>query len=221
MLRETLLRDTSLAAAIVSVALATLPLFAHAQSNSHSYRCVGADGKKYYGQTIPRACIGEVVEQLNAQGTVIRRIDPKSTAADREAKAAEEKKRREEQIARREELRRNRALLATYTSAEDIEDARVRALEGNAQAIKEVDLRIANIKGRQAKLAKELESYKDKPAPADLKRDIQNAQFDLQAQEGLREVKLKEAHVINAKYDEDRRRYLELTQPNKDKDTKN
>jgi hypothetical protein len=215
--RDSLLRDTSLAAAIVSAALAALPLFAHAQSTSQSYRCVGADGKKYYGQTIPRACIGEVVEQLNAQGLVVRRIDPKGTAAEREAKAAEEKKRREEEIARREELRRNRALLATYTSAEDIEDARLRALEGNAQAIKEVDQRIADIKARQEKLAKEMEAYKDKPAPDELKRDIQNAQFDLQAQQGLRDAKLKEAQVINTKYDADRGRYLELTQPHKDK----
>ena len=214
-------RDSSLAAAIVGAALAALPLLAQAQSESHSYRCVGADGKKYYGQTIPRACIGEVVEQLNAQGMVVRRIDPKSTAAEREAKAAEEKKRREEEIARREELRRNRALLATYTSAADIEDARVRALEGNAAAIKEVDQRIADIKARQEKLAKELEFYKDKPAPDELKRDIKNAEFDLKAQEGLRDAKLKEAHVINAKYDEDRKRYLELTQPNKGKDEKN
>jgi len=217
-----MLRHSSLAAVIVGAALAVPPpLFAQAPSTTGvSYRCVGADGKKYYGQTIPRACIGEVVEQLNAQGMVVRRIDPKSTAAEREAKAAEEKKRREEASARREELRRNRALLATYTSAQDIEDARGRALEGNATAIKEVDQRIAAIKARQETLAKEMEAYKDKPAPNELKQNVENAEFDLQAQQGLRDAKLKEAQAINAKYDEDRKRYLELTQPDKGKDKK-
>lgn len=204
-------RNTSLAAIVVGFALAALPSLAEAQS----YRCTGSDGKRYYGQTIPRPCIGQVVEQLNEQGMVVRRIEPRSTGDDREAKAAEEKKRREEQLARREELRRNRALLATYTSVEDIERARARALEGNGRALKDVDQRIADIKARQEKLAEELASYKDKPAPAELKQDMQNAEFDLEAQHGLRQAKLKEAEAINARYDEDRNRYIELTQPRK------
>lgn len=204
-------RFTSLAAIIVGLALAALPALVQAQS----YRCTGADGKRYYGQTIPRPCIGQVVEQLNEQGLVIRRIEPRSTADEREAKAAEEKKRREEELARREELRRNRALLATYTSVDDIENARNRALQGNALAIKDVEERVAQIKSRQEQLAKEMESYKDKPAPEELTRDIRNAEIDLAAQEGLRQAKRKEAEAINAKYDEDRQRFVELTQPNK------
>ena len=204
-------RFTSLAAIIVGFALAALPALVQAQS----YRCTGADGKRYYGQTIPRPCIGQVVEQLNEQGLVIRRIEPRSTADEREAKAAEEKKRREEELARREELRRNRALLATYTSVDDIENARNRALQGNALAIKDVEERVAQIKSRQEQLAKEMESYKDKPAPEELTRDIRNAEIDLAAQEGLRQAKRKEAEAINAKYDEDRQRFVELTQPNK------
>jgi hypothetical protein len=207
-----MLRKSSLAAIFFGTVLSALPMLTQAQS----YRCTGADGKRYYGQTIPRPCIGEVVEQLNEQGLVVRRIDPRSTAAEREAKEAEEKKRREDELARREELRRNRALLATYTSVDDIESARARALEGNARALKDVDQRIADIKARQAKLSTEAESYKDKPAPEELKRDIKNAQFDLEAQQGLRDVKLKEAEAINSKYDEDRKRYTELTQPKKE-----
>jgi len=206
-------RNGSLAATVLfAVALVALPTIAQAQS----YRCTGSDGKIYYGQTIPRPCIGEVVEQLNAQGMVVRRIDPKATAAERDAKAAEEKKRREEEAARREEHRRNRALLATYTSVDEIENARARALEGNTAAIKDVDERIAEIKSRQAQLSKELEFYKDKPAPDELKRDITNTQIDLEAQQGLRDAKQKEAQAINARYDEDRKHFLELTQPRRD-----
>jgi hypothetical protein len=205
-------RITSLTTIIFGLALAALPTLAQAQS----YRCTGADGKRYYGQTIPRPCIGQVVEQLNEQGLVIRRIEPRSTADEREAKAAEEKKRREEELERREELRRNRALLATYASVDEIENARNRALQGNAQAIGDVEERIAQIKRRQDALAREMEPYKDKPAPEELKRDLRNAEIDLAAQEGLRDAKRKEAEAINAKYDEDRKRFLDLTRPNKD-----
>jgi len=202
-------RYTSLAAILFCSALGALPLLAQAQS----YRCTGTDGKRYYGQTIPRPCIGQVVEQLNPQGMVIRRIEPRSSVDDREAKAAEEKKQREEELARREELRRNRALLATYTSVDDIESARARALEGNSRAIKDANQRIAEIKARQEELTKEIESYESKPVPTELKREAENARFNLQAQEGLRDAKLKEAQAINTRYDEDRRRYVELTQP--------
>ena len=207
-------RFTSLATTILGFALMALATLAQAQS----YRCTGADGKRYYGQTIPRPCIGLVVEQLNEQGLVIRRIEPR-TSEDRAAKAAEEKKAREEELARREERRRNRALLATYTSLDDIEDARIRALKGNAQAIKDVDDRIAQIKARQDELAKEIAAYQDKAPPAELQRDMRNAEIDLAAQQGLREAKQKEAETINAKYDEDRQRYLDLTQPNRNKTT--
>jgi len=130
---------------------------------------------------------------------VIRRIEPRSSVDDREAKAAEEKKQREEELARREELRRNRALLATYTSVDDIESARARALEGNSRAIKDANQRIAEIKARQEELTKEIESYESKPVPTELKREAENARFNLQAQEGLRDAKLKEAQAINTR----------------------
>ncbi len=40
------------------IAIAALPMAAEAQS----YRCVGKDGKKYYGQSVPTACLGMPVE---------------------------------------------------------------------------------------------------------------------------------------------------------------
>jgi hypothetical protein len=195
------------AAALLFAVCAVAPFGAEAQS----YRCVGKDGKKYYGQTIPRQCIGQTVEQLNAQGTVIRRIEHE-TKEEKAARAAAEKKRREAMQQDREEARRNRALLATYTSEADIEAARKRALAENQEAVKEVNQRIAEIKKRQAQLQKELEFYKGKnDPPAKLTSDIKTAKVDLEAQENLLEVKKKEVESINAKYDEDKKRFLELT----------
>jgi hypothetical protein len=42
-------------------------------------------------------------------------------------------------------------------------------------------------------------------------QDIQNNDIDRKAQQDLLSAKKKEVEVINAKYDEDKRRYLELT----------
>lgn len=197
----------TLCTALAALVLAALPFGAAAQS----YRCVGKDGKKYYGQTIPNPCIGQTVEELNRQGLVVRRIE-NQTAEQRASKEAEEKKKRDRAFADREEARRNRALLATYTNEDDIDEARKRALEENQQAIKDVSRRIEDIRKRQGKLAGEMEFYKGKnQPPAKLLSDVKSAQVDLDAQQSLLDVKKKEVDSINARYDEDKKRFVELT----------
>src|SRR5258706_690823 len=70
------------------LALLAAPLVAQAQGTL-TYRCTGADGKKYYGSTIPKPCYGRPLEQLNAHGPVVKRIeaasDPKERAANETA----------------------------------------------------------------------------------------------------------------------------------------
>ena len=68
---------------------------------------------------------------------------------------------------------------------------------------------------RKTKLAeqkKELEFYsgKTKP-PAKITQDIQSTEFDIKAQEDLLAAKKKDVEQINARYDDDKKRYLELT----------
>jgi chromosome segregation ATPase len=203
------------AAAAIAAGFAIAPLAALAQSGkgtSTSYRCTGTDGKKYYGSTIPRPCIGQPVEQLNAQGLVVRRIDAAISAADREKKAAEEEERKKREAISKEEGRRNRALLATYTSEKDIDSARARALKDNETAVKDIEKRIDGLKQRLAAQHKELKSYegKGKP-PTKLAQDIQSSEFDIKAQEDLLAAKKKEVDQINARYDDDKKRYQELT----------
>jgi len=195
-------------AVLAAAALAAAPLAAEAQS----YRCVGADGKKYYGQTIPRQCIGQPIEQLSPQGVVIRRIDPQATAAERAAKQAEEERRKKEAAAAKEDRRRAQALLATYTSEKDIEQARARSLEDNQKQVKEIEARVGSLHKRRADLEKEMEFFqgKNKP-PAKLEQDIKNNEIDLKAQETLLAAKKREVESINTRYDEDKKLYIELT----------
>ena len=130
------------AAALLIAGLALAPFAAEAQS----YRCTGKDGKKYYGQSVPTQCIGMPVEQLNAQGMVTKRYDAAASAAERERKAAEEEDRKKREAVTKEDGRRNRALLATYTSEKEIENARTRALEENKFAVTDVEIKIADRK---------------------------------------------------------------------------
>jgi hypothetical protein len=193
-------------------ALMIAPLAAQAQV---TYRCTGTDGKRYYGSTIPMQCVGRVVEQLNAQGLVIRRIDPEGEEKEREAKAAAAAKAKDEEAATREESRRNRALLATYTSERDIDDTRARALADNRDVVQQMETKIDALKKRRAGFDKELEFYQDKKGsakpPTKLLEDINTVDLDIKAQQDLLAAKKKDVDVINAKYDQDKKRYLQLT----------
>jgi len=177
------------------VAFAALPMIADAQS----YRCVGKDGKKYYGQSVPPQCAGQPIEQLNAQGLVVKKIDAQATADARAKMEAEDAERKKREAVSKEEGRRDRALLATYTSEKDIEDARTRALAGNREQVAESEAKIAALKKRRS-------------APGE---NVAAIDADMKAQEGLLAVKKREANAVNARYDEDRKRFLELNKKGK------
>jgi len=193
--------------AILAV-LTLAPLAAGAQS----YRCIAKDGKRYYGSIIPAECFGRPVEQLNAQGLVVKRIDPEGAEKERLLKEATEARKRQEEATAREAARRNRALLATYTSEKDIEDARARALAENSKAVRETEDRIEAIRKRQSGYEKELELHKSKDEiPAKLRDDLKNAEDDLKAQQQLLDVKMRDVNAINARYDDDKKRYVAIT----------
>jgi hypothetical protein len=200
---------------LCAAALAMAPAAAQTQS---TFRCVAKDGKKHYGSTIPPQCYGLKVEQLNAQGMVIRRIDPDTkvlSEKELEAKAQEKAEKDKKEAVSRETTRRDRALLATYTSDKDIEEQRGRALADNQKSVREQETRVDDLKKRRAGFDKELEFYQDKSGktkvPPKLQEEIRQADFDLKVQQEALENKKKEVSNINAKYDEDKRRFAELT----------
>jgi len=184
-----------------------------------SYRCVTQAGRKYYGSTIPPQCQGELVEALSAQGTLLFRIEPPLTAEQRAAKEAEERKAAEAEAANREvqraaevQARRDRALLQTYTDEQDIERVRQRALASNREASAQVEARVAQLRNRQGNLAKEAEKYPNpSEAPEKLRQDIKALAYDLSLQEQLLASRKREAAEINARYDEEKRKYRLLT----------
>jgi hypothetical protein len=80
----------------------------------------------------------------------------------------------------------------------------------------------ASIKKRQAGYEKEMEFYRDgaksaKSAqpPAKLLEDMKAAERDLQLQQEALDARRKEAATINARYDEDKKRFQALVSPAK------
>jgi len=184
---------------------------AGASAQTHMYKCKDSKGKTYYTQTPPAECLGKELDELSKEGTVVKRREAALTPEQKAARDAEEKRKKEEELAAKEERRKNQALLNTYSSEKDIEDGRQRALKQVEQAKTDIQKRIAEAQERAKKLAAEKEFYVKKPMPKKLQDDIKSNDVDIKVQQDALAAKQKESGEINAKYDEDKRRYLELT----------
>jgi hypothetical protein len=172
------------------------------------YKYVDENGRIRYTDRPPIDMTGHASEQLNSQGTVIKRTAPALTPEEIAAREEAERKKREAAAIAREENRKNRALLATYPSVKDIDDARERALANNVESTRQIKLRIADLERRGTKLAEKTAPYKekDKPLPSDLQRESFEIESDLRAQSELLAVKEQEVAAIKARYDEDKQR---------------
>jgi hypothetical protein len=189
----------------------TLAAPALAQAPQRMYKCVDARGKVYYTQVPPRECLGRETQELNKSGSVIKKSERAPTPAEIQAQEAERKKKAETDERLKEERRKNTALLNTYSSEKDIEDQRARALKEAQDAITASEKAIAGAQKRQKDLEAEKEFYVKKPMPFKLRNELSNLDIEIKNQNALLEAKKKEITHINAKYDEDKRRYVELT----------
>jgi len=189
----------------------TVLALAPAAAQERMYKCVDARGKVYYTQVPPPECLGRDTQELNKSGTLIRKNPAALSPAQVQARDAERKKKIEDEERAKEERRKNLALLNTYSSEKDIEDARTRALKEAQGAIEDTERVIAGAKKRGQELEAEKEFYVKKPMPFKLKQEITNNEIEIRNQTSLLDAKKKEISKINAKYDEDKRRYVELT----------
>jgi len=194
-----------------AVFLLSFAMLAPAVAQQRMYKCTDARGHVYYTQVPPPECLGRDTQELNKSGTVIRKTERPPTPAEIQAREAERKKKAEEAEKSKEERRKDLALLNTYSSEKDIEEARARSLQETETAISDTEKRIAGAQKRQKELDAEKEFYVKKPMPPKLKQEVANIDVEIKNQTELLDAKKREISTINAKYDEDKRRYAELT----------
>src|SRR5215468_4345116 len=96
-----------------------------------------ATGRTIYTDKVPVDQAGKANEQLSGQGMVVKRNEAAPTA---------------EEIAAKEEKRKNQALLNTYPSERDVDEARERALKANEDAVKDAERKLADAQKRKQAL---------------------------------------------------------------------
>ncbi len=180
------------------------------QAASNVICCIDERGKQVCGDLLPQACYGRAYREISPNGMTVRQVEAPLTPEQRALRAVEERKKKEAEAAAREQHRLDQALLQTYGSEGDIEMMRRRAEADVVASIKAAMGKIDEAKLRRQKFENEAEFYKKRTLPPEVQKGLKDADFEIQAQENLIASKQKEMGAIKEKYDEDKRRYLEL-----------
>ncbi len=199
-------------AALTVLGMVMLGHHAHAQQPSTQiYTCKDASGKTLTSDRPIPECRGREGRVLSTQGTTVRKIEAPLTEEQQAARAAEEEKKKELAVKRAEQLRKDKALLGTYQNIDDLESKRQRGLLEVVREMKGAERRVATLQNQEKELLQELEFFKKKQIPPDIKRRVDENEGALRAERSLMKSKKDEIAQVNLKFDEDKKRYQELT----------
>jgi hypothetical protein len=176
------------------------------------YTCVDAQGRRLTADRPIRECIDREQKELNASGTVKRRIGPSLTAQERTAEEEKARKAAEERNRLEEEKKRERALLTRYPHRAAHDKERLAALERLDGAIATARKNAGELVAARKRLESELEFYRSdlSKVPAKLKRQIEENEQHTQAQKRFVANQDTEKHRINAQFDEELARLKQL-----------
>jgi hypothetical protein len=201
---------TSRGRIVLPAAFACLLLLTAAPVAAQSlYTCV-ANGRTYTGDRPPPECFNSDVRELNRDGSLRRVIARPLTAEEQKARALEEKRKAEAEERALAQRRRDRSLLETYASEEEIEAARAKALVSSLDIVRRSQVRMERMGEDRKRLQDETEFYKRRDVPENLKRAISsNEQERLAEQKIIRDAQ-GEIQRINERFDNDLKRFREL-----------
>ena len=195
------------------VALVAAGSAAHAQNNI--YQCKSDSGKIISTDKPGGDCYGKETRVVAPDGRTVRVIAAPMTQEQKNAKATEDLRLRDEDKRKREQRRVDLALLDTYRDMNDLEAKRIRALEQVKSDVAGSESRIKALGKINAELMQEAEFYKKKVMPADLRRKLDDNEAGIKGERSTLASKEQEVMQVNARFDSDKKRLLELTDASK------
>ena len=206
----------SLRIAIPALLLAMLAGAADAQSGSERkklYRWVDKNGQVHYGDSVPPEYAEQDRDILNNQGVPVGREEGTITPEEAAAIAAAE------QAARDEKKRklRDRVLLQTYQSVQELEVLRDTRLELVDAQLTIQEQSLANLRAQRAQIQRQAARYaplnKDEdaaPLPEEIEKDLERSANDIATQEANLIKRRDEREMIRLTFEADIERYKEL-----------
>jgi chromosome segregation ATPase len=191
------------------LALAALILAASA-AQAKTYKWVDDQGVVHYTDKMPPEAINKGSVELNKQGIPVKTIDPALTPEQRRAKEAEEDRARQAAKAREEVARRDRALLQSFTTENEIDLSKQRALRTIDAQVQSAQAYVVTLNKRKDEIKGRVAALNGKPPPPALEREAISVNEELEKQTELLATKRREIAVVTARYDADKQRWREL-----------
>jgi hypothetical protein len=208
------MRWTRILATLIAAVLFAAATAAQNATREAFYRCKDRKGQTHYSDSLPPACAGVDTEVLNDHGMLVRLIEGEATRAARLEREAVESKARKE---REQRALRDRTLIETYLTVEDIERLRHQRLDMLNAQYRVTEQNIANLRDRQARLEAQIarfKPYSDKPnappLPDHLAEEMVNTVNGMRVYQESLTKNRKEQADLNASFDSDIKRFKEL-----------
>lgn len=178
------------------------------------FRCKDRNGQTHYADSMPPECAGLDTEVLNDNGMQIRVIEGEATRAKRlEREAVEAKVRKEKE----QRALRDRTLIETYLTVEDIERLRDQRLEQLQATYRVTEQNISNLRERQSRLQGTIarfKPYSDKPdappLPEHIAAEMVNTVNSLRVYQESLATNRKEQAALRESFASDITRFKEL-----------
>jgi hypothetical protein len=183
-------------------------------SSALFYRCRDVHGQTHYGDSMPPECQGQDTEVVNSRGMVVNLIEGTTTSAARAAQKEADQARQQEKEAAKQ---RDKMLIETYLSVQDIERLRDQRLDLLEAQLKVSEQHLAGLKDREARLAQQVarfKPYSDKPnappLPDHLAEELVNTVNGMSVDRASIAEKKGEQVQVKKRFDNDIRRFKEL-----------
>jgi hypothetical protein len=174
------------------------------------YKWTDDQGIVHYSDQLPVDGVNKGGVVIDKQGRQVKKIDAMLTPAQAKAKEAEDERQRLIAKGQEDKSRRDIALTHSYTSEEEIDFARSRALLAVESQLKAAETYIAGLTQRQQELKKDKLAYGTKPVPPTLDSELSGLDEELARQDKVLAQRRAEIAAINAKYESDKLRWREI-----------
>ena len=194
----------------LALLMLSLPALA-AEGEKKIFKCKDAAGRTHYGTTAAEECARSKVTEMSDQGTIRRELAAPLT--EEELKNREERKLDDDRkkIDSDERARRDKILLSTYTSVDELEQFRVRKLTEMEKVISSSETTLNSLRRSLERLESEAaeEQKAGKPNPKTTKA-LEQARLQVDRHGQQIEKRRKEMENMRKQFDDDIARYREL-----------
>lgn len=165
------------------------------------------------GYTVPPEYANFEIRELNRRGVTVKKIEGELTPEQQRARREDEARRREAEEAREAARKRDRTLLASFSSVTEIDARRDRDLGQLEVTLNGLQGELNQLRANEAEIRRRIDAAakSGKPVPTSLRDDYLKATADTASMEKVIAERRAEQINIRTRYDELRNRYLELS----------